>query len=114
MRHANIQYEDRIISIDEWPTYKWKVPNYMLPALKMPCGKMQGESEEIAKYISKRSGSELWPKDKEKQEAASRIFKMSNSEPLNHIMDYVLNKKDVNKKNECVSSTIETLDTLEP
>lgn len=117
LKYAGIPYTDRIISLKEWPAHKKIVPNGFLPNLKLPNGKYLPETGDIARYIATRAGPPLMPTSQEHKEAAARIFRISNTQPLSMLMP-LTNWFSVEEAEKMipasVGQTLKTLDSLEP
>jgi len=117
LEYSGIPYTNRTISFEEWPEHKKIVPNGYLPVLELANGEYLGETGDIAKYIATRAGYPLMPRDQEKQNAAERIFRISNTPPLNMNMPVTnwFMAEDAEKKiPDCIANTLKALESLEP
>jgi len=116
MRYAKIPYTDRIVQSGEWPKMKSTVPNGYLPVIKLADGKFIGETSDLARFIATRSGPPLMPVDKVKQDAAARLFEVSNTKPLSMLMP-LTNAMPSEKRKElipdCITQAQKVLESLE-
>jgi len=115
-RYAKIPYTDRIVMSEEWSKIKSTVPNGYLPVMKLPDGRFMGETGDLARLIAARNGPPLMPADKFKQDAAARIFDISNTKPLVTPM-YLINIKSAEESKEliadCIAQVQKVLELLE-
>ena len=78
LMHAGIDFEDRVLSFEEWQGgWKDKMPlndagERQVPVLELEDGSMMPESAKIAEYIARQAGAPLWPADLSQQEVPAR------------------------------------------
>jgi len=117
LSYAKIPYTNQFVTMEEWPKLKSEMPNGQLPAIKFPNGQYMGETGDLAKLIATRAGAPLMPADKDKQQAAARIFDISNTEPLTKSVFLVNFKKtaeEVEKmRPDVIADTMKVLEPLE-
>jgi len=114
LSYAKIPYTNRFVTSDEWPKLKSGMPNGQLPAIKFPNGEYMGETGDLARLIARRAGAPLMPEEKDKQQAAARIFDISNTKPLTTSVMLVNFKSAEEGKKMLPDVIAETMKVLEP
>ena len=61
LAHANIPFEDRRYTMEDWPNHKASMPNGQMPALEMKDGTRLGQSNAIVRMLGCKYG--YYPED---------------------------------------------------
>lgn len=62
LSHAKVKFEDKRISMEEWPSQKANMPNGQIPTLELKkCGTKLGQSNAILRMLGKEHG--YYPED---------------------------------------------------
>lgn len=61
LNHANVKFDDKHVTFDEWPEIKSTVPNRQLPCIELPNGKQMSQSLALTRFLGKKYG--YYPED---------------------------------------------------